>query len=220
VYGNQARIYETEMVDMEPKMREAYLEFESSAVLELEESFLDGSLPGVNAIRARQILGCPEMFGICKNEVSGKDQRLEIHAVDHLEEGGLVVFASLVPEVERCAKIMREAGLKVGVIHGGVSADDRAEIDRAYQAGELDGVCATYITAGVGFNWQRTKTVVCVDLDYGDDSLEQAIRRGERGLRDHPLRVIFMQYKDSIDQHVEKIVKKKAELTHEVMKDV
>lgn len=220
VYGPQARVYETELVEMGPKMAAAYQEFAEMAVLELEESFLDGSSPGVAAIRARQILAHPETFGLCDGEVSGKDERLAIHAADHIEDGGLLVFAALIPEVERSAQVLRDVGLRVGVIHGGVSPDKRSDIDEAYQAGLLDAVCATTDTAGVGYNWQRTRTIVIPSLGYGDDSLEQAIRRGERELREHPLRIIQLQYEDSIDQHVEKIVKKKAELTDTVMKDV
>jgi hypothetical protein len=220
VYGKQARIHETELVEMGPKMAAAYQEFAEMAVLELEESFLDGSSPGVAAIRARQILAHPETFGLCDGEVSGKDERLAIHAADHIEDGGLLVFAALIPEVERSAQVLRDVGLRVGVIHGGVSPDKRSDIDEAYQAGLLDAVCATTDTAGVGYNWQRTTTIVIPSLGYGDDSLEQAIRRGERELREHPLRIIQLQYEDSIDQHVEKIVKKKAELTDTVMRDV
>lgn len=220
VHGEQARIYETEMIEMEPKMRAAYQEFSEMAVLELEESFLDGSLPGVNAIRARQIMGHPETFGLCKGELSGKDIMLEIHAIDHVGEGGMLVFSSLVPEVERSAQVCRDAGLRVGVIHGGVPAEERSNIDEMYQSGELDCICATYATAGTGYNWQRTKTIICVSLDYGDDSLEQGIRRAERAVRDHPVRIVFLQYEDSIDQHITRIVAKKAELTHMVMNDV
>lgn len=220
VYGKQARIYETEMVQMEPKMFTAYKEFEEMAILELEQSFLDGSLPGVNAIRCRQILGHPETFGLCEGETSGKDQRLEIHGYDHVGEGGLLVFSPLVPEVERAAKVLEACGLKVGVIHGGVSAERRSQIDQGYRDGEIDAICATYVTAGTGYNWGRTKTIIQLSFPYGDDEVEQAIRRSERSIRDHPVRVISMEYENSIDQKVKKVVAKKAELTNLVMENV
>lgn len=221
VYGKQARIHpDPELIEMGPKMAQAYKDFEEMAVLELENSFLDGSLPGVAALRARQILGHPETFGLCTDEVSGKDERLAIHAADHVGEGGLLVFCSLVPEVERSATVCSDAGLRVGVIHGGINSTERANIDEAYQAGDLDAICATTDTAGVGYNWQRTKTIVIPSLGYGDDSLEQAIRRGERGIREHPLRIIELQYENTIDQHIRKIVNKKAELTNTVMENV
>lgn len=211
-YGKQARVYETELVQMEPKMFEAYKEFEEMAILELEQSFLDGSLPGVNAIRCRQILGHPETFGLCEGETSGKDQRLEIHGYDHVGDGGLLVFSPLVPEVERAAKVLEACGLKVGVIHGGHSPERRAEIDHQYRNGDLDAICATYLTAGTGWNWQRTKTIIQLSYPYGSDEVEQAIRRGERALRDHPLRIVSMEYENSIDQHIKKVIAKKAEL--------
>lgn len=220
VYGKQARVYETELVEMEPKMFAAYKEFEEMAVLELEQSFLDGSLPGVNAIRCRQILGHPETFGLCEGETTGKDQRLEIHGYDHLGEGGLLVFSPLVPEVERAVKVLEACGLSVGMIHGGVSPERRSEIDELYRSGSLDAICATYVTAGTGYNWQRTKTIIQLSYPYGDDEIEQAIRRSERAIRDHPVRVISMEYATSIDQQVLKVVKKKEELTNLVMENV
>lgn len=214
VHGDQDRHIEiVDDLQMSPKMKEAYDEFEQMACVELDNMFLDGSNPGVAAMRARQIINCPHIFNI--DEKTPKQQYLE-----GLAEPGTVVFGSMPEEVEAAAKVLRDMDLKVGVMHGGVSHKKRVEIDRAYQDGELDCICATPAVASTGWNWQRTKTIVYLSLDYQDSNVEQSIRRGERELREVPLKIFFLEYEDSVDQKVRKIVVKKENLTETVMSNV
>lgn len=214
VHGEQDR--HVEIIDdlkLTGRMAEAYAEFESMACVELEDMFLEGSNPGVATLRARQIINVPHIFGI--DERTPKQEYVE-----GLAEPATLVFGSMPEEVEKYAEVLRKNDLKVGVIHGGVSRKKRNEIDLAYQAGELDVICATAVTAGFGFNWQRTKNIIYTSLDYQDSNLEQSIKRGEREKRDHPLNIYFLEYEDSVDQRVRKIVVKKENLTTLVMTDV
>tara|TARA_Y100001970_G_scaffold292659_2_gene434918 strand:- start:1424 stop:2803 length:1380 start_codon:yes stop_codon:yes gene_type:complete len=214
VHGEEKR--HIEVVDdltMKPKMAEAYNEFDEMACVELDGMFLDGSNPGVATMRARQIINCPHIFDI--KERTAKHEYLE-----GLAQEGMVVFGSMPEEVEANAELLREQGLKVGVMHGGVSHEKRVEIDRAYNAGELDAICATPAVAATGWNWQRTKVIVFTSLSYSDSNVEQAIKRGEREARDENLMIYFLEYANSVDQKVRKIVVKKEKLTETVMTDV
>lgn len=214
IHGKQLR--NVQMIDdikMTGRMKEAYVEFEQMACVELDNMFLEGSNPGVAAMRARQIINCPQIFGL--DEKTPKQQYLE-----GIAEKATTVFCSMPDEAEAAANILRAMGLKVGVMHGGVSHKKRVEIDRAYQSGELDCVCATPAVASTGWNWQHTKNVVYMSLDYRDSNLEQSIRRGERELRTAPLNIWFLEYENSVDQKVRKIVEKKENLTVSVMENV
>lgn len=214
VHGEQDRHIEIiDDLQMSEKMGEAYREFEQMACVELDNMFLEGSNPGVATIRARQIINVPHTFGI--------DEKTPKQAyVEGIAEPATLIFGSMPEEIERYAEILRKNDLKVGVIHGGVSRKKRDEIDVAYQNGSLDVICATAVTAGFGYNWQRTKNIIYTSLDYQDSNLEQSIKRGEREKRDHPLNITFLEYEDSVDQKVRKIVLKKENLTHLVMDDV
>ena len=194
-------------------MAEAYTEFDEMACVELDGMFLDGRNPGVATMRARQIINCPHIFDI--KERTAKHQYLE-----GIAQKGMVVFGSMPEEVEANAEILREQGLKVGVMHGGVSHARRVEIDLAYNAGELDAICATPAVAATGWNWQRTKVIVFTSLSYSDSTVEQAITRGEREAREEHLMIYFLEYAKSVDQKVRKIVVKKEQLTETVMADV
>ena len=219
IHGDQLRdINIIEDIEMMPKMYEAYKEFHDLAYMELENLVLDGTNPGVATIRARQIMAHPETMGLCKGEISGKDQMLMGYAEEAADTGGgIVAYASLVPEVERNAQILRNAGLTVGMMHGGVSPKSRDMIDQMFQNGELDAISASPATASTGYNWQRSKHMVYTSLDYRDSNLEQSIKRGERELREEPLRVTILQYDNSVDQQIMKIINAKDMLAHTVL---
>lgn len=218
IHGDQLRDTRIELIGMKPKMREAYDEFGSLACLEVENSILDGTNPGVATIRARQIMGHPETMGLCKGETPAKDDILMGHALDLADYGGgLIAFASLVPEVFRNAKTIAEAGLSVAVMTGDTSDKERNRIDQAYVDGKLDAISATQAVAATGWNWQRTRHMVHTSLSYIDSNLEQSIKRGERELRQEPLRISIFQYENSVDQAIMKVVLAKDELAKSVL---
>ncbi|WOF44280.1 DEAD/DEAH box helicase family protein [Sphingopyxis indica] len=214
VYGDEPVHFETKVVEMGPQCREKYDEFHEQAMLELDDMrVLDGTLPGVNLIRAQQIMAHPETMGLAKGEVTGKDKLLAAYAT---EGRPMLVFAQLQPEQERCVKVLEEQGLRVGLINANVSAKERARIDAAFCAGELDAIVGSGPTVAVGFNWERADIVVFISIDYKDTNILQAYRRGSRGNRTTTLRVIFVQYKNSVDQRKYQIVKIKSETANKV----
>lgn len=211
VHGEQDRnVTVVDDLPMKPKMAEAYREFEEMACVELDGMLLDGANPGVATMRARQIINTPQRFGI--DEKTSKQEYLE-----GIAEAGTVVFSSMPDEVEANAALLRSMDLKVGVMHGGISHQERVRVDQAYQDGELDCICATPAVSSTGWNWQRTKNIVYTSLDYLDSNLEQSIKRGERELRDEPLNIWFLEYENSVDQKVKKIVVVKENLSSDVM---
>lgn len=214
VYGPEPVHFETKYVEMGPKCREKYDEFHELAVLELEDSrVLDGSLPGVNQIRARQIMAHPETMGIARGEQTGKDIMIEGFAT---EGKPMLVFAALQPEQERLVKLLKDSGLRAALINANVSKRQRDVIDQDFKAGMLDAIVGSGPTVAVGFNWERADHVVFASIDYKDVNILQAYRRASRGTRTTPLRVTFLQYKESVDQRMYDIVKVKSETANKV----
>lgn len=218
VYGKEDVVFQTDLCHMNPLMREEYDKFHEQAMLELEDGrFLDGALPGVATIRARQIAAHPETFGLCKGEMTGKDERLLIHLEDAKQRGeSLLIFSVLVPEQERVARLLQEQGRKVGLMNGSTSTAERARIDAAFKARQIDDVVGSPKTMAVGYNWEFVDHVIFCSYDYQDVDWLQAYRRASRGTRTKPLRVTLLQYDDSIDGRVLQIIYEKSKLANKV----
>lgn len=220
IYGPEAKVIIPEVVAMSPLQKEAYDEFEEAALLELENEWLDGSASqAVYTIRCRQIMEHPQTLGAPLDQIkeTGKEERLQVHLEDCKQSGKpLIVFCALVAQIERAAEFARKLGLRVGVIHGGVSTKKRFEIDEQFRAGEIDVVIASPATTAVGYNWGFVDTVIFMSLDYMDSSFVQGYRRAIRGVRGKPLLIYVMQYDCKVEKRIMAIVENKAAMAHKV----
>lgn len=214
VYGKEMLLPLHELVEVSPKVREEYDRFHEQAMLELDDGrVLDGTLPGVNVIRARQILAHPETMGLAGGEALGKDERLKIYAA---EGQPMLVFTSLKPEQRRCVTVLEEAGLRVDLINSDVSKKDRDRVDLAFRDGHLDAIVASGPTAGVGYDWERANHVIFVTPDYQDVNFLQSYRRANRGTRTTPLRITTLEYEDTIEARMYQIISEKSVLANRV----
>ena len=219
-YGKEKKAIVIEQCDMDPKQYEAYKEFEETALLELEDSWLEGTLPGVNFIRSRQLMEHPQTFGEPLDRIkrTGKEEQMLIH-LEHARQTGdpVVIFSALVPSQERIVAIAESFQLRVGLINGNVSMKRRNDIDAMFRAGELDVVVASPATASVGFNWGHVNHVIFTSLDCLDSSFVQAYRRAIRGVRKIPLLITILKYRNSkIEDRVFGIIDEKSKLASDV----
>jgi ERCC4-related helicase len=221
IYGPEAKVIIHEKVEMDPLQREAYDEFEETALLELEDSWLDGSFSkAVHIIHCRKIMEHPQTLGAPLDAIktTGKEERLIVH-LENVKQSGkpMIVFAALTAQIERAAEIAQKMGLRVGMIHGGVSTKKRFEIDEKFRAGKIDVVIASPATTAVGYNWGHVDTMVFMSLDYMDSSFRQGYRRAIRGVRGKPLLIYILQYEDcEVEDRIFDIVQRKAAMANDV----
>lgn len=216
-YGAEKRLFIPVPVEMTTQQAKVYEEFHNLAMLELEgDDVLSATNEGVHALRCRQLLAHPESMGIAgwKEETNAKDAWVLDEICGQYNCG--LLFSTLQPEQNRLVKVLRSKGARVGLINGNVSLNKRAEIDRQFQAGELDWVVASPATAGVGFNWQRAEVVAFVSTDYMDDNVVQAYRRAIRGIRDTALPIYLPQYPGTIEDRILEIIEQKSNLAFRV----
>ncbi|KQS84318.1 hypothetical protein ASG58_21345 [Rhizobium sp. Leaf383] len=226
VHGEQEVVHIPEMVDMSPLQRRYYDTFRDEAVLELEQFYLDGTLPGVAFTRARQLMEHPGNFpdlrepgkfiDIMKGEPTEKEERLKVHLEEHwLNEKPLIIFTPLIPQQQRVAEILEAMRFKFGVINGDQSRKQRDKVDEDFIAGHIQIVLATEQTASFGYNWQFSgnKEVdheIFMALGFSDATFVQARQRAIRGKRSTPLRLTTLEYNDSLDQHICSIIYRKS----------
>lgn len=209
IYGAEKKVIQIERCYMTPKQEKMYRELEVSGLIELEDEFVDAGNPAVNAMRARQILACPELFEI--KEPSGKDEATRVEIEDHLKSGErLAIFSAFSQEQLRIVKMIQTLGGTVGHINGTVSYETRQKIDKDFRENQLQFVVASPATAGIGFNWGFLKTMLYLSVDYMDDSFIQSYRRGIRGEREEPLRIKLLKYEDTIEHRIFEIIDRKS----------
>jgi len=216
VHGPEASVLVHEEVEMTPRQRAFYDRFEKQALVELEASWLDGTQPGVNLIRCRQLMEHPQSFGPPLDTITltGKEERLLVHLANRTKP--LVIFGALTGQHRRVRQICEAEGFRVGMINGTVSEAARSRIDEDFRAGHIDIVVASPATAGIGFNWGHVDHVIFMSLDYLDSNFVQACRRAIRGRREKPLLVTVLEYEASVDQHIFAIVEKKSRMANAV----
>lgn len=214
VYGKEPVAFFTQYADIGEKVKESYDKFHAQALLELEDGrVLDGTMPGVAFVRARQLLAHPETMLNGIPEWTGKDERIELI----LSEGKkTLIYAALVPEQERILRLCRSLGLRAELINGNVSGKERTAIDQLAQEGKLDVIVASGPTAAVGWNWEMFDIVVFASINFLDTDIFQAYRRASRGTRTTVLRVYFLRYRNSIDDRQYQIVKVKSQTANKV----
>lgn len=227
VFGEEDVVFQAADVDMNPLMREAYDEFHEAAMLELNDGrILDGSLPGVSTIRARQIIAHPETFGLCKGEMTGKDEWLEIQITDALMRNEhLLIFSVHIPEQERIVELLRKMGRRPALMNSSVSSAKRDRIDLGFTGFDKDGnfvgrtiddVVGSPQTMAVGWNWEHVDHVIPVSCAWTDVDWLQSYRRANRGTRTKTLRVTFPRYYQSVDYRVLEIVEQRSILANKV----
>jgi hypothetical protein len=212
VYGKEDVVFFTEYVDIGEEVEPFYAEFHEQAMLELEDGrVLDGQMAGVAQIRARQILAHPETMFNNIPQWTPKDERVQIH----LSEGKkTLIFASLKPEQERLVRVAEDMGLRVGLVNSDVTGKARERVDELAQAGLLDVIVASGPTAAVGFNWEMFDVVIFASVDFMDTNILQAYRRASRGTRTSTLRVIYIRYRDTIEDRMYAILTAKSQLAN------
>jgi len=233
VFGKRDIVFFIEEIDMGPKQKKAYDEFEKMGMLELEKVILEGSNEGVNLLRLRQILAHPERIsvpternskgGISKFEIedaSGgvdteRDERIKLHIQDHLDtKEPLVIVSTLIPEQQRLYELANKMGMKTALINSTVPNKVRWQIDKDFQAGRLQCVVGSPSTMGTGFNWSHINHILTAGLDFAADDFIQILMRGFRGKRNQPLKVTLIQYRKSVEQHIDKVLDKKSRESH------
>ncbi len=76
--------------------------------------------------------------------------------------------------------------------------------------GRLQFIVASPASAGVGYNWNFLNTMIFVTTEYEDESFIQAYRRGIRGKRETPLRIVLLAYRNTIEEYIYLQVEKKS----------
>lgn len=179
--------YVTREVPLTPEQDKAYKEMYSKLCAELEA----GQVLAVNeAVKAGKLVQ------ICCGVVIGADgEEMTIPSKPRLEETlhlvqeahtKTIVFVPFISSLKVVAEYLRKHGHEVGVIHGGVSKNERNEIFTAFQRGQSMGVIVAQPAAmSHGLTLVAASTIVWYAPTNRPDVYEQANGRITRPGQKH-----------------------------------
>lgn len=174
-------------------IEEKYRSMEDDALMELDDRYVEANSGGVKLLRCRQLLECPEVFGL-EPKIRAKDELLKSH-LQHILDGSekqILVYSAFVAEQERIVRICAEMGLRAGLINGSVVGASRASVAKKFESGEFQVLVASPATMAIGFNFEFVSSVVFVSADYDNSAFHQACFRGNRGTRSTPLPIYIL----------------------------
>jgi hypothetical protein len=133
----------------------------------------------------------------------------------------VVVFAPSRQLIMLAAEAATRAGYRVGLIVGGQTAKERTRNREAFQAGELDVICVTTGSGGVGLTLTASRTAVFLQRPW---SLVEAMQAEDRlhryGAERHDsIDIIDIVARNTIDTRVRAVLRERAGQLADLVQD-
>ncbi len=203
--------------DMVPSQRELYNVELAKIKNSLDEK---GKLQILSSLtRLRELCIDPSMLYENFEEQSGKISSV----LDLLNEallGGhkVLVFSAFTKSLEHLKEILDEENVASYYIYGGTSAKERVDIAKSFNKNDdVKIVLISLKAGGVGLNLVGADIVIHLDPWWNIAAENQASDRAHRIGQTRPVTIIKMVTKDSIEEKVLNLQKKKAELVNAVI---
>lgn len=241
------KVYSVRTVELPKVWRKVYDDFETQMLAELpdgtELSVMDAmSMYGHLSRLASAPADVEVTYGPDVNEQTGEPKRhVHLHLkaeswkvdalLEILEErcgsdvppesrDAVVAFAPSSQLVKIAGAAAIEAGYRVGYIVGGQSQTERTAVRTAFQAGELDLICATTGAGGTGITLSRAGTLVFLARPW---SLVESLQAEDRGEGDmnatRGTEIIDIVARNTIDSRVRTVLRERAGQLADLVQD-
>ena len=124
----------------------------------------------------------------------------------------VVMFCVHLSILEMLNTLCDEMQLRYDTISGAVSMKKRDEIVTKFQAGEIDVLCCTIASAGVGLTLTKSSHVIIAESDWVPGNLNQAIDRVHRIGQEREVHIDRVVFSDSLDEWILKVEKGKKKM--------
>lgn len=162
-------------------------------------------------MRLRQICLDPRLIGF---DVVGEKTNAILEYLDYNREP-IVIMSMFTSYLQMIKEDIEKLGLKVGMIHGQMSNEEKHQSAMQFQNGKLDVLLCNIISAGTGFTLDRASTIVFTDKAWNPSDNQQAEDRITPTVkeRNHSHNIITFECIDSVDERINKILKDKKSIT-------
>ncbi len=206
-------------VDMIPAQRELY----KAELVKIKKSVAmhEGNKIQVLAelTKLRELCVDPAMLYENFEELSGKmDSAIELIKEAINGDHKVLLFSTFTKSLEHLKDILEEENISCYYIYGGTSAKERINISKSFNTSDDVKVTLVSLKAGgVGLNLVGADIVIHLDPWWNLSAENQASDRAHRIGQTRPVTIIKMVTKDSIEEKVINLQKKKAELVNAVI---
>jgi Helicase conserved C-terminal domain len=130
------------------------------------------------------------------------ERALEI-AEKELADGNIsIIFGNLTDPLDLIAEAARARGLSVGVIHGKVSHEARAQVISSFQRGEIELLIGSTGTLAEGYNLNVASVAIIIESDWQPSTTRQAVGRITRGIQELTPRAYYLSARGTIQDYM------------------
>jgi hypothetical protein len=130
-----------------------------------------------------------------------------------------VIFGKHRELLRQFAQDLSDAGLRIELLTGQMSARKRQPAVKRFQAGDVDGVVAGFDAAAVGFTLTRSSWLTMFELDLNPPLMSQAIDRAHRRGQKRTVAVDWAAIDGTIDSHIAALYLAKDGIAREALGD-
>ena len=215
-------------LDLHPDQRKDYLDAIVAMREELDDAMAEERSTAAAmtfALRGRQIATCQwsEQEGQILPVPNGSSSKLDWilqwladrgYANPDIESGQVVIASQFVRVLEWLQKELAQYGYTSEVLHGSLTSERRAVIQRSFQAGHLKIVLLSG-RMGVGITLDAADDLILLDLPYDPDMLEQIEDRIHRASNMHQVTIWTLIGVGTIDQLVAQTIARRYRVTRQ-----
>lgn len=214
------KLYNFVEVELGKDQRKQYLGALSDAIdqrVEAEENDRESAAAMVFSLRGRQLSSC-SMDELWNPVVGGASAKLDWFEqwLSEREVVKVVVASQFVKVLEWLKVELVARGYSADVIHGSLSSQRRADIQREFQNGDLQIVLLSG-RMGVGITLDAADDLIMFDQPYDPDMVEQIEDRVHRASRNHQVTIWNVIAVGTLDQVVAQTVQKRYKATRQFL---
>jgi superfamily II DNA or RNA helicase len=167
----------------------------------------------------REIAAHPGLHDEDFGDKTSKVLRLtEMLLENHGTEGHkAIVFSQWTRVLERLARVIAEAGLRIGQLDGRMTPLERAKAEEDFGAGKFDVFLISLKTGGVGLNLQTASYVYLFDPWWNPQAELQAICRAHRMGQQNPVTAIRLISRGTVEEKMQKLQAHKLQMFDDLM---
>lgn len=196
-------------VPMTTDQKRAYREMKKDYLTTVDDEEVVAWSEGAKNVRLDKITTSPWLLTMKGPPRGGKLEMLRFDLEGRSQP--TVVFAHYRDSVEAAAQVARDCGLRVGVVHGGVSKKNQGLVVKEFKAGNLDVICGSLETMAEGLQLTIADMLIFLEVSYKPSRNEQARYRIDRMGQDRPVVVRNYITPDTVDERKRVLLENKTD---------